>query len=142
MGTRPRVTKCWQVISCDLCGPLPRTANGYEYILVVTDYFSQFLIIIPMRAATAKIITKEIKERVFLTFGVPEYVITDNRTQFGGSKDFNKFLAGYGIKPFYNPFYTPQNNPTERVNRTIKTALLAYVGQNHRRWDEHLAKVA
>jgi hypothetical protein len=38
--------------------------------------------------------------------------------------------------------YTPQCNPVERTNRTIKTMIAQYVGRNHRRWDEKLAALA
>jgi hypothetical protein len=31
----------------------------------------------------------------------------------------------------------PQNNPTERTNRTINTAVKAYIDDNHRKWDVH-----
>jgi hypothetical protein len=42
MGSRPVISRPWQLISAVLFGPLPRSTNGHEYVLVVTDYFSKF----------------------------------------------------------------------------------------------------
>ena len=33
---------------------------------------------------------------------------------------------------------TPQSNPTERFNRSIKTAIQAYLEKNYKEWDENL----
>jgi len=32
--------------------------------------------------------------------------------------------------------YTSQENPTERANRTVKTMIAQFTGQNQRNWDE------
>ena len=41
----------------------------------------------------------------------------------------------------FNALYHPQNNPTERVNRVVKTMLSAYVKNNQRHWDKYLPSV-
>src|SRR5699024_6431024 len=78
MGSRPQITKPWQMISADLFGPLPRSTQGHEYVLVMVDYFSKYPIFAPMKQVTARKVIAEIEERAFLTFGVPEYIIVDN----------------------------------------------------------------
>jgi ribosomal protein S17E len=75
-------------------------------------------------------------------FGVPEFIIVDNGVQFGRSREFQNFLNNYGVKPYYNSLYTPQNNPTERVNRTMKSLIVSYTDQDQRKWDENLDRVA
>lgn len=37
--------------------------------------------------------------------------------------------------------YHPQTNATERVNRTLKTAIRAYIGNKHTTWDRYLAQI-
>ncbi|CAH1379312.1 unnamed protein product [Tenebrio molitor] len=142
MGTRPRITRPWQLVSADLFGPLPRSTNGHEYVLVIVDYFSKFPLFVPMRQVTARKVIAEIEERVFLLFGVPEIMIVDNGVQFGRSREFNQFLENYGVQPHFNSLYTPQNNPTERVNGTMKTLIMSYIEDDQRRWDAQLSKVA
>lgn len=142
MGRRPRISAPWQLISTDIFGPLPRSKKGNQYILVITDYFSKFVIMVPLSTITAKKIISEIEERVFLLFGVPEYLIADNGVQYGRSRDFRTFLHEYGVKLMPNAYYTPQNNPTERVNRTMKTMLTAFIDEDQRGWEEHLQYIA
>ncbi|XP_046145669.1 WW domain-binding protein 11-like [Osmia bicornis bicornis] len=44
----------------------------------------------------------------------------------------------YGIKQTTIPPYHAQANPVERVNRTLKTMITTFVGEDHRNWDKHL----
>jgi hypothetical protein len=117
MGSRPEITRPWQMIIADLFGPLPRSTNGHEYVLVIMDYFSKFPIFVPVRSPTARKI-------------------------IGRRRDFQDFLTNYGVTPYYNSLYTPQNNPTERVNRTMKSLIISYIEQDQRKWDNNLDRVA
>lgn len=58
------------------------------------------------------------------------------------SKEFTKLLDTYAVKPLYTSYYHPQANPTERINRVLKTMLISYVSTNHRLWDQVLPKIA
>ncbi|KAG5868007.1 hypothetical protein JTB14_024058 [Gonioctena quinquepunctata] len=42
----------------------------------------------------------------------------------------------------FSASYHPRANPTERINRTLKTMLAMYVSDNHRSWDENLDEIA
>lgn len=57
------------------------------------------------------------------------------------SKLFRKLARDYQCNIRYNSNYHPQANPTERVNRTIKSMLAIYVSDNHRLWDVNLSKI-
>jgi hypothetical protein len=50
-------------------------------------------------------------------------------------------LRTFGIQHRTTPPYTPQCNPVERTNKTIKTMISQFVGKNYRRWDEHLPAI-
>lgn len=139
MVPRYKVSRCWQMISTDLIGPLPRSSSGFAYVLVVTDSFSKFVRLFPIRAAKGSIISKKIEEEIFLLYGVPQYVICDNGGEFKG-RCFRTLCKEYSVKLLYNALYHPQANPTERVNRVLKTMIASFVGDNHKKWDVHLAK--
>lgn len=141
MGFRPSVSRPFQMISLDLMGPLPRSTKGYMYILCVCDYFSKFVLTFPLRKASAKLVCQHVENDVFLMFGVPQYIISDNGTQFK-SKEFQSLCTKYNSTILFNALYHPQNNPTERVNRVIKTMLSMYVEDNQRKWDVYLSSVA
>ncbi|XP_070075715.1 uncharacterized protein [Drosophila takahashii] len=46
------------------------------------------------------------------------------------------FLAEMGIRQQFTAPYTPQENPTERANKTVKTMIAQFAGQDQRTWDE------
>lgn len=81
IGGHSLVSRPWQVVSADIVGPLPKTSHGHQFIFVVSDCFSKFALFFPMRKATATAIVKHLEDSVFLQFGVPEVLITDNGVQ-------------------------------------------------------------
>jgi hypothetical protein len=140
MGDRPEITKPWQSISLDFVGPLPRSSRGYSHILVVSDNFSKYVCLFPVRSANAKTLTRLIEEEIFLVYGVPEYLTCDNGVQMK-SNQFRAMCDKYKVKIFFTALYYPRADPVERVNRVVKTMLSSYIKDNHRKWDEHLAAV-
>lgn len=138
---RPEVKHPWELISIDIVGPLPKSSNGFCYILSIQDYFSKFCIFQPMRQAHAKAVCKILEEHVFLLFGVPRTIISDNGKQFI-SKEFKSLAKTYNVNVQHVAFYHPQANPCERQHRTLKTMLSCYVKDNQRTWDQYLQKVA
>lgn len=141
MGGHSLIDKPWEVIATDIMGPLPRSKQGYSYILVVTDLFSKFPMAFPMRQATAANVAKLIEENVILLFGAPKKIICDNGVQFR-SRQFTQLAQCYGSRITYNAVYHPQANNTERVNRVLKTMLRAFVQDNQRDWDKILPQVS
>lgn len=138
MGKFKEATQPFQMISLDLMGPLPRSTKQNAWLLVVTDWFTKMPMLFPLRQATATKIVSLVENNIFLLFGVPEIVIADNGKQFTG-REFTNLINKYAIKKmWFNSRYHPQNNPTERVNKTIGQALRAYVGANHRTWDANI----
>lgn len=141
LSSHPRVSKPWQMISMDLVGPLPRSSNGYTFILVGCDTFSKFPIFFPLRKATARAVAKIVEEDIILFFGAPQFILCDNGVQFR-SKELAEVVRRYGTKIIFNPVYHPQANPTERVNRVLKTMIRSYVKNDHKKWDLHLKSFA
>lgn len=139
MGRRPNIGQPWQLISTDLMD-FPRSVNGYKYLLVVTDYFSKFSCLFPLRKATSSTVAQVIEEQVFLLYGVPQFLICDNGPQFVG-KEFKKLSENYQVKLLYNAHYHPQNNPTERVNQVIKRMIRSYLKDDHKQWDRFLKHI-
>lgn len=141
LSGRPEVTQPWEMLSIDVVGPLPKSSSGYIYILSIQDYFSKFCLFLPMRNQSAKTISRLLEEHIFLLFGVPRILISDNGRNFTGS-EFRNLLKSYGVKFVCTPYYHPESNPCERQHRTVKTMLASYVRDNHREWDKFLPKVA
>lgn len=139
MGERRGVNKPWIMLAADLMGPFPRSSSGFKYLLVVTDTFTKFPLLFPLRAATATSVAKHLENDVFLIFGIPKYVICDNGSEFSG-RPVKTLAAEYKVKILYNASRHPQANPVERINKTLGNMLRSYVKENHRLWDKDLAK--
>lgn len=132
----------WQLITLDYVGPFPPSGKGRSTcLLVLTDVFTKFVLVQPFRQATASTLVQFLEQAVFLLFGVPEMILTDNGTQFT-SKDFASLLQHYGVKHWLTPSYHPQVNNTERVNRVITTAIRATIKGNHKNWSDNLQQIA
>lgn len=84
MGEEKNVNFPWQVIAVDLMGPFPRSKSGNTFLLEISDWFTKYVILHPLRKATAENIAKFLESDVFLKFGVPQFIISDNGTQFAG----------------------------------------------------------
>lgn len=140
MGTEKNAQYPWQIISVDIMGPFPRSSNSNTYLLVVADWLTKYTLLHPMKKATAKSVVKFMENGVFLTFGVPQFILCDNGTQFAGSQ-FKKLAEEYKVqKIWYTPRYSPQCNFVERTNKTIGTAIRCYI-KEHKAWDKELPKI-
>ena len=141
MGEERKISAPFQVVSTDLMGPFPKSSRGYIYLAVCTDLFSKYVWVRPLRVANAENVKTHLLEDVFLKFGVPGTLISDNGSQFK-SKIIQDLCAEYGVKMLTNFYYHAQANPTERVNRVVKTCIASYVKGNHRHWDVNLPFIA
>ena len=83
---------------------------------------------------------KKIKERIVLRYGAPEVFLSDNGTELK-NQVMDKYLDEIGAHRSYTPPYYPQANPVERVNRTLKTGIMAFVEDKHSTWDEKLPEL-
>uniref|UniRef100_A0A8C1VC12 Gypsy retrotransposon integrase-like protein 1 n=1 Tax=Cyprinus carpio TaxID=7962 RepID=A0A8C1VC12_CYPCA len=130
----------WEYTGVDFVGPLPCTPCGNAYILVFMDYFSKWVEVSAVREATAQVATSKLLSEVFARHGTPTYLISDRGSPFI-SELFNHVLITLGSEHRLATAYHPQTNATERVNRSLKTAIRAYVGTKHTAWDRYLPQI-
>lgn len=135
-----RPQRPWEYTGVDFVGPLPRTPCGNAYILVFVDYFSKWVEVSAVREATAQVAASKLLSEVFARHGVPNYLISDRGSPFV-SELFRHVLTTLGSEHRLTTAYHPQTNATERVNRTLKTAIRAYVGNKHTAWDRYLPQI-
>ena len=133
----------WEMISIDFLGPYPKTKKGNVRILVICDFFSKFVLVQCMKAATAPGVCAVMENLVFNLFGAPSVCITDNAKVFQ-SEMFRNLLSQYGVTQWNLAVYHPSPNPAERVNRVIVTAIRCALNRqtDHRNWDESVHKIA
>lgn len=141
MGLTKEPKKPWEMIAMDYLGPFVKSKSGNEYLLVIVDIFSKFCILKPVRRAESRSLVKFIENEIFLVYGVPNVVISDNGSQFI-SNHFKELLKEYHVYHSLNASYHPQVNPAERINRVILSSVRAYVKNDHRDWDVQIPKIA
>ena len=139
MGSH-RASRPWQVVAGDIMRPFPKSARGHEYLLIFLDLFTKWIEWMPIRKANARTIEKELEQRIFLRFGVPEAFHSDNGTEFK-NRALDSFLNKCGVTHTTIPPYHAQANPVERVNRTVKTMITAFLEENHKDWDLHIPEL-
>lgn len=140
MGAEKSASYPWQIISVDIMGPFPRSSKGNTHLLVVGDWFTKYTLVCPMRKATAQNVVKFMENEVFLVFGVPQFILCDNGTQFAGSI-FKKLAKQYQVqKIWFSARYAPQCNFVERNNKTVGTAIRCYI-KEHKDWDKEIHKI-
>ena len=108
---------------------VPRSKQGNNTLLVFTNKFTKWIELIPMRAANTASEQNAFRERILSRFGVPK-VFTDNGSLFT-SHSVKRCFQLLGIKQQHTAPYTPQENPTERSNRTIKTPIAQLTEGEH-----------
>ncbi|RXN11706.1 MAATS1 isoform X1 [Labeo rohita] len=130
----------WEYTGVDFVGPLPRSPSGNAYILVFVDYFSKWVEVSAVREATAQVAASKLLSEVFARHGAPTYLVSDRGSPFV-SELFKHVLTTLGSEHRLTTAYHPQTNATERVNRSLKTAIRAYVGNKHTAWDRYLPQI-
>ena len=116
---------------------IPRTAKGNHYLLVFIDTFTKWVELVPVRTINGKILSQEIKETIFLRFGVCDEYISDNGSEFE-CKEVNKLLDEYESTHTLIPPRHARANRVERTNRVIKTQIIAFIEEKHNKWDKYI----
>ena len=118
----------------DYLGELPESRNGNTFALIMIDYYSKWVEVIPLRKADAAGTSREFLLNIISRFGVPGEVITDNGTPFKG--EFETFLAKRQIthRPI-TPGLPRSNGLAERAVKTIKYALKKHDADRHHALD-------
>jgi hypothetical protein len=106
----------------DVIGPLTTTASGCRFIIVAFDYFSKWVEAKAVKSFKAETTAKFIIERIFLRFGIPKSIISDQGPNF--EADLTRKLC--------DQF---------RVRKLIKETLRAYAANDDKKWDEYLPYV-
>lgn len=130
----------FETIAMDLFGPLPTSTDGYRHILIVEDVATKWVELFKLKEATAENCADIMLNEIFLRFGTPRRLISDNGSQFV-SAVMQKLTFCMDIEHILLPVYHPQANPVERRNRDLKHQLAIQVGTNHDNWPVQLAAI-
>ncbi|XP_059302287.1 uncharacterized protein LOC132054261 [Lycium ferocissimum] len=98
--------KLFDVWGIDFMGPfIP--SQGNRHILVAVDYVSKWVEAITLPTNNASVVARFLKKNIFMSFGTPRAIISDQGTHFC-NRFFDKLLLKYGVKHKVATTYHPQ----------------------------------
>ena len=119
-------------------GPMPETAQGNQHILVMMDHVTKWCEAFPTRDQKTSIIAKILVSRVFLRFGPPAVLHSDQ----GRNSDctlMHEIYGIVGIKKSRTTAYNPQGDgKVERHNRPLQEIIAKFVSENQYDWDQRV----
>ena len=95
-------------------------------MLVFVDMFNKWVKIIPIKNKIATTIDKEFHRIIISKWERSRILFMNNVKEFV-NRIMVKLTQNFGIRHSKTPRYHPQSNPTERCNRSIKTAIKAFL---------------
>lgn len=132
-------TYLMQKICMDTNGPFPEDKYGYNYILVITDSFSRWTEMYPLKTASAEEAVGKVID-FCARFQVPSHILTDNGKQFM-NEFFDCLYKLSGIERMKTiPYSSKQNGLVERLNKEINRHLEAFCihGDNRDSWSDYI----
>ena len=129
-------------VHLDFIGPLPKSTQGNEHILMMVDQFTKWVECVPLPSQTAEATALAAVGEFFCRFGCPLQIVTDQGRNFE-SKLFSNVCKVLQIhKSKTTPYRPSANGQVERFNRTLMDAVRCYVGKAQNQWDKHLQHIA
>ncbi|GFT98290.1 retrovirus-related Pol polyprotein from transposon 412 [Trichonephila clavipes] len=126
----------FECIAFDILGPLPRTASGNKYLLVLIDYFTKWPEVYPIPDQEAPTVAEAVVQHWISRYGVPLQLHSDQGRNFVSAvlKGVCELL---GIdKTKTTPLHPKSDGMVERFNRTILNNLSLMVSKNQQDWDQ------
>jgi hypothetical protein len=122
----------------DFVGPINPPSKQKMYILVCTDYVTKWVEAKALPKATEDAVANFLYEDIFVCFGVPREIITDQGTQFT-SRLIQSITEQFKIKHRMSTLYHSQaNRQVEVTNRVLETILTKTVQHHHKDWADRL----
>ena len=128
------------LICTDVHGPLPVGRFGHKYILIVTDVFSKFVKIYPMKAITTASCLKKIQGDFIETYGPIQSILSDNASYFSSPK-WRQAFESTGTRVYHSSAYFASGNPSERQLKEVTTYLRIFCNRNHKSWYDYCAVI-
>jgi hypothetical protein len=97
----------------------PPSAKGHCFVIVATDYFTNWTEAIPLKNMTHEEVIGFITEHIIHRFGIPPTLTTDQGTSFVAT-EVRDFVNSYGIRLLNSsPYYAQANGQAESSNKTL-----------------------
>ncbi|XP_045026270.1 uncharacterized protein LOC123470258 [Daphnia magna] len=128
----------FHTIGVDHLGPLKETDGGNVHVIVAIDYLTKWVEAEAVPTTATIHLARFIKNQVINRHGVPIRIISDQGSAFT-SAEMDEEVRLWGVKHVLASAEHPQTNGLiERMNRSLTSALAAYLNPTHNNWDNLL----
>ena len=127
-----------QLVATDILGPLPESAPGNSYILVVADYFTRYagVYLIPNQEATT--VARQLVDEFFFRFSPPDQLHSDQVRNFESAVITEVCRLLDVDKSRMTPYHPKSDSLVEKFNRTLLSMLATAVTVWSLEWEQHL----
>ena len=127
-----------QLVAVDILGPLPESDAGNSYLLVIGDYFIDWMEAFPIPNQEAITVARALVDKFFCRFGLPEQLHSDQGRQFE-SELLQQICNILRInKSRTTPYHPQSNGVVERFNRTLISMLSTCASEHPFKWEDHV----
>ena len=122
-------------------GPFPKAVGNKTYLLVGTDYFTEWIEAEPLANIKDVDGKRFVWKNIVIRFRVPHVLISNNDLQFD-SKMFRRYCGELGITNRYSTLAYPQRNgQAKAVNKVIVSGLKKRLDDAKGKWVEELPHI-
>uniref|UniRef100_A0A8C6J0X1 Gypsy retrotransposon integrase-like protein 1 n=1 Tax=Melopsittacus undulatus TaxID=13146 RepID=A0A8C6J0X1_MELUD len=129
----------WAAVTIDLMGPFSVTNRSHKYVIIMTDLFTRWTVILPLHDISAAEIAKAITN-VFFLYGPPQKMPIDQGKELVHQIN-EELFALFGMKQIVLS-YPQTDHVNARTCKTIKAFLNKYCINHPNDWDEQLSAIA
>ena len=128
-------------IHIDILCSLPKTKEGFQYVLLIVDSFSKWTEAFPLRTQEAKEVADILYNEIFTRYGAPRCIVSDRGRNFM-SKLVKALCEYFEVKRSHTSSYHPETNATvERANSTLAQTIRTYVDKDQMNWPSLLPSI-
>lgn len=122
----------FEFIVMDILGPLLKTTNGNQFVVIMTDRYSKLPRGVPTYNSCAMHIATIFYDYCIVSYGIRVYYLTSNGTQLV-SKFFKTIGNFLGLKHrTTTAYHCKTNGLAERYNGTLIARLCHYISEHQR----------
>ncbi|XP_078242405.1 gypsy retrotransposon integrase-like protein 1 isoform X2 [Pogona vitticeps] len=128
----------WTILNLDLLGPFGATNKNHMYVILLTDVFTKWAVILPLHDVSAAEVAKAVVH-VSFSYGLPQKIAIPQGEEFVHQIN-GELFEFLGMKELIMPY--PESDHEYDIGERIRTFLLKYCTENTKDWDDHLEAIA
>ena len=132
----------WESLSMDIMGPIQKTSNGFDGLVVFVDRLTKMVHIAPCTMEhTAADFARLFYRHVFRLHGLPRSIVSDRDPRWT-SRFWETVFSKLGTRLNMSTAFHPQTDgQSENAIKTVQQILRSLMEKGEREWDECLPAV-